>query len=128
MTTHRLFVLLLLLPIHLALADPPALTDGSILSAQPAGYRYQAGGLDLSCRELEKELTALEPLTYSDKPSFYTDPAHGAAIWGGMLWTPAWGYLGYSGLVAQIEQKHMDDARERIAVLRQLKARQHCYE
>jgi hypothetical protein len=82
----------------------------------------------MSCRELEKQLATLEPLTYSDKAEFYSDPAHGAAIWGGMLWAPALGYLGYSGLVEYQQEQRMADARARIAQLRQLKAQRHCYE
>ena len=94
----------------------------------PPSPVYQEGDRDLSCEQLETELAALEPLTYSYKPGFYYDPAHGAAIWTGMLVPPAWGYLAYSGVAEYYDEKRMLNARQRIEVLRRLKAYRRCYE
>ncbi len=98
------------------------------LYPHPPSPVYQAGDRELSCEQLETELSALEPLTYSYKPGFYSDPAHGAAIWAGVLAPPAWGYLGYSGLAEYYDEKRIIDARHRINVLRRLKAYHRCYE
>jgi hypothetical protein len=98
--------------------------------ADPPGgqNRHQTSELDLSCAELDAELAAREPLGYTDKPRFYTDPAHAASIWGGILWSPAWSYLAYSGLLDYQIAHRLSATRNRIAKLRQLKAQRHCYE
>ncbi len=101
---------------------------GVSLYPHPPSPIYQSGDQDLSCRQLEVELSALEPLTYSYKPGFYRDPAHGAAILVGMAEPIAWSYFIYSGLAEYYDEKRMMDARHRIAVLRQLKAYRYCYE
>ena len=98
------------------------------LYPHPPSPVYQAGDRELSCKQLEIELSTLEPLTYSYKPGFYTDPAHGVAIWGGVLASPVWSYFVYSGLAEYYDRQRMIDARHRIAVLRRLKAYRRCYE
>ncbi|MEN8179003.1 MAG: hypothetical protein ABFS39_10315 [Pseudomonadota bacterium] len=98
------------------------------LYPHPPNPVYQAGDRELTCAQLETELSALEPLTYSYKPGFYNDPAHGAAIWGGVLAPPAWGYFAYSGAAEYYDEKRINDARQRIEVLRRLKAYRRCYE
>ena len=69
----------------------PGLCDANDFSLypHPSSPVYRAGDLELTCGQLETELTALEPLTYSYKPSFYRDPGHGAAILIGMV-EPVW--------------------------------------
>ena len=83
---------------------------------------------DLSCRELDERLTKLTPQTYPDSPGFYTDPLRGSAVWVATLWSPAWAYVGYTGLRDEYRQGRIEDVRTEMERLRQLKARRHCYE
>lgn len=108
----------------------PGITYAAEMSLypHPPSPVYQSGDRELSCEQLDTALTALEPLTYSYKPSFYRDPAHGAAILVGMAESAAWSYFIYSGLAEYYDQKRIIDTQHRIAVLRQLKANRHCYE
>ena len=94
----------------------------------PPAPAYQPGDRALSCEQLETQIAELEPLTYSYKPGFYEDPAHGAAIWGGVLAPQAAGYLVYSGAAEILDRQRMQEAYNRIEVLRRLKAYRRCYE
>jgi len=82
----------------------------------------------LSCVELDAEISHLLPLTYNVNPAFYDDPANGVAIWSSVFWAPAIGYLGYSGAVDYYDQRGVAEAEQRIAVLRELKAKRRCYQ
>jgi hypothetical protein len=105
-----------------------ARAEGWTYYPHPSVPVFQEGDRDLDCIQLEAELSALEPLTYSYKPGFYDDPAHGAAIWTGVLASPAFTYLAYSGVAEYYEEQRMHEARERIDVLRRLKAHRRCFE
>ena len=94
----------------------------------PTSLVYKEGDRELDCIQLETELSALEPLSYSYKPGFYEDPAHGAAIWAGVLSSPAFAYLAYSGVAEYYDEQRMREARDRIHVLRRLKANRRCFE
>lgn len=98
------------------------------LYPHPRSPLYHPGDRELTCDQLEAELSTLEPLTYSYKPGFYEDPAHGAAIWGSVLIPPAVGYFAYSGVAEYYDQKRVMGAQQRIEVLRRLKAYRRCYE
>ena len=98
------------------------------LYPHPQSLQHDSGDAALSCEQLERELSSLEPLSYSYKPDFYSDPAHGAAIWGTVFWAPAAGYLAYSGLAEYYDHKRMLQTQRRMAVLRQLKARRRCFQ
>ena len=82
----------------------------------------------LSCTELDDQLARLGPQTYSDKPGFYSDPLEGAAIWAGVMWTPAWAYVGYSEIMEEYRQNQIADVHTEVEQLRRLKAQRHCYE
>lgn len=112
------------------LVSPGQLAQASdwALYPYPPAPDFQVSDRDRSCEQLETELSALEPLTYSYKPGFYQDPLHGAAIWGGLVASPAFGYLAYSGLAEYYDEKRMREARDRISVLRRLKAYRRCFE
>lgn len=121
----------LLLPLLLLLSQSPAIADHSrgFLYPYPPSPEYRTGDEDLTCDELDRQLLALQPLTYPSRPDFYYDPAHGAAIWAGVFWGPAWCYLPYSGVVLeQQDLRRVLDSRRHIKKLRRLKARHHCYE
>lgn len=120
---------LLVISISVSAAIPSLASAAEMaIYPHPPSPVYQAGDRELTCPQLETELSELEPLTYSYKPGFYRDPAHGAAIFGGLFIPPAWGYLGYSGLAEYYDEQRIISARHRIAVLRRLKAYRRCYE
>jgi hypothetical protein len=81
------------------------------------------------CRQLELELRALQPKTYSYKPGFYEDPKQGAALWVGttMFW-PAYGVVAWSAVTEYDEQGRKINSENRIAELQQLKADLRCFE
>jgi hypothetical protein len=81
------------------------------------------------CRQLELELRALQPKTYSYKPGFYEDPKQGAALWVGttMFW-PAYGVLVWGAVTEYDEQGRKINSENRIAELQQLKADRRCFE
>jgi hypothetical protein len=120
--------LLTTLPLLCLLFSELVFSQQKALYPYPPGLVFKEGDRELSCEALEDELIQLQPLTYSYKPGFYDDPAHGVAIWGGLFWTPALIYLPYSGMAEYYDRKRIDQANDRIAVLRQLKAYRHCYQ
>ena len=112
------------------LALPAASLDaGPSLYPHPLAPRYEPGDDQLTCRDLEDRLSALQMETYSDKPGFYEDPYTGASLWGGILWTEgAWSYLAYSGVADYAEYLRTSKAADRMEALRRLKARRRCHE
>ncbi|KRT54895.1 hypothetical protein [endosymbiont of Ridgeia piscesae] len=96
---------------------------------RPEGFIFKPGDEQLSCTDLDREIALFEPHTYSYKPKFYEDPLHGGSLLGGSIFHPAlYAYLPYSAHVEYQEHERILQARRRIAVLRQLKAYQRCYE
>ena len=83
----------------------------------------------MSCLQLEHEIRALQPQTYSYKPGFYEDSTQGAAIWVGstMFW-PVLGVVAWGGYYEYAEGGRKVSAENRLAELRQLKAELHCFE
>jgi hypothetical protein len=99
------------------------------LYPQPLTPHFEEGDNELTCDELNLEIARLYPQSYSDKPGFYDDPLHGAAIWGGAIWAPGlWSYLPYSGVADYAEHSRQRDSMSRIEALRYLKARRRCHE
>jgi hypothetical protein len=123
-TAIYLFLIAIVGPWYVAIGQ----ADGVSLYPHPPAPAIRPADRDLSCAQLDREIAELEPLTYSYKPGFYQDPAHGAAIWGGALAPPVAGYLIYSGVAEYYDEERMLDARNRIEVLRRLKAYRRCYE
>jgi len=83
-----------------------------------------------SCRDLEHELAALQPKTYSYKPDFYDDPVQGTAVWvsATSFWPLSYGVLGYAGYYEYQENERIYQAQDRIEMLRRAKAEKHCFE
>jgi hypothetical protein len=83
-----------------------------------------------SCRDLEYELAALQPKTYSYKPNFYDDPVQGTAVWvsATAFWPLSYGVLGYTGYYEYQENERIYKAQDRIEMLRRAKAEKHCFE
>ena len=91
-------------------------------------YPLAEGDSQLSCRKLDRRLTELAPQSHTRQADFYADPAHGVAIWTGMLWEPAWAYVGYSAVKQIYLQVRLDDVHGAMEELRLAKAQRHCYE
>ena len=97
--------------------------------SRPKVTEYQAGDLEKSCNEIEQELSALIPLTYSNHESVYEDKASGAAILVGTVANPmAYTYMTYPLLFNYVEGQDIAAAKQRIKALRELKASKRCYE
>ncbi|MCP3868196.1 MAG: hypothetical protein GY703_08910 [Gammaproteobacteria bacterium] len=85
--------------------------------------------LEMGCIELEREIAAQVPLTYSYKPDFYQDPYQGASIIIGTMITPvAYSLSAVSAIGSLVDRTRIEPAEERITLLRQLKAQKHCFE
>lgn len=95
----------------------------------PVAPTMSKDDLAKSCRDLEHELAALEPMTYSYKPDFYDDPVQGTAFWvGTTVFWPVYGALGYTAYYEYQENERIYKAQDRIEVLRRLKAEKRCFE
>ncbi|HEB95684.1 MAG TPA: hypothetical protein ENI96_04545 [Sedimenticola thiotaurini] len=95
----------------------------------PVAPQITPRDLALSCIELDREITALTPLTYSYKPGFYDNPYQGGSLFLGTLFSP-WFYLfpAYDYYLDYREQARMIPAEERIETLLRLKADRHCFD
>ena len=89
----------------------------------------------MSCYQVDKAINQLHPYRYTYKPSFYKDDANKAATalimidsipivqgWLGL------GYLGYSALVEEKEDRRQLQVEQQISALQRIKAEKHCYE
>jgi len=84
-----------------------------------------------SCIELDNAIRYLQPYRYSYKPDYYADTGNTIAastivldkvgLLGG-------GYLIYSRLVEEKEQRRMLGVEQQIAMIQQVKAEKHCFE
>lgn len=95
----------------------------------PVAPRVGREDLAKSCRDLEHELSALEPMTYSYKPDFYEDPVQGTAFWvGTTVFWPVYGALGYTAHYEYQENERIYKTQDRIEELRRVKAEKRCFE
>lgn len=116
----------------LLLCALPALFNSAAavqLYRTPVAPRIDAQDLDKSCVELEREMLAITPLTYSYKPGFYDNPYQGGSLFLGTLFSPAF-YLfpAYDYYLGYRERARIIPAENRIETLRRLKADKHCFE
>jgi len=99
------------------------------LYRQPITHEPTPKQQTLSCNDLEREISRLQPLTYSYQPGFYEDRYQGAAVTLGSTISPGFyllsGYINYLGAQSQ---GRIILAEDKIALLRHLKARQRCFE
>jgi len=83
----------------------------------------------MNCIELEREITALAPLTYSYKPGFYENPYQGGAILLGTTIAQAFYlYPVYDYYLDYREQARIIPAEDRMELLKRMKADKHCFE
>ena len=117
-------------PWLLALLTVPMLPAAAVqLYRTPVAPQALPADQAKGCPELEREIAALLPLTYSYKPNFYQDPYQGGSIFLGVVAHPVlFAPVAYSGWVEYEENKRMIPAEDRIEQLRRLKAEKHCYE
>jgi hypothetical protein len=90
---------------------------------------------DMSCYQVDKAINQLHPYRYTYKPTFYKDDANKAATALVMIDTipivQGWlglGYLGYSALVEEKEDRRQLEVEQQISALQRIKAEKHCYE
>lgn len=91
--------------------------------------------LQWNCTALDNAIRYLHPYKYSYKPGFEEDGANKLAV---VLVTidnfpiaeglAGLGYLAYSAMVEEKEQRRMLVIEQKIAMFQQLKAEKHCYE
>jgi len=89
----------------------------------------------LNCIELDNTIRYLHPYRYTYKDKFYEDntntiavtmiTADSVPIVGGLL---GLGYLTYSSMVEEKENRRMLNVEQQISMLQQLKAELHCFE
>jgi hypothetical protein len=116
-----------------ALTLPPVPTEP--IYFEPPVVDPDAGMRNMSCYELDMSINQLHPYRYSYKPGFYQDGTNQLATalvafdtipivegWLGL------GYLGYSALVGEKEDRRQLHVEQQILSLQQLKAEKHCYE
>ncbi|PHS26868.1 MAG: hypothetical protein COA83_02195 [Methylophaga sp.] len=89
----------------------------------------------LNCIELDNTIRYLHPYRYTYKDSFYDDTTNTMAVTlitvdsvpivGGLL---GLGYLTYSSMVEEKENRRMLNVEQQISMMQQLKAELHCFE
>lgn len=89
----------------------------------------------LNCVELDNAIRYLHPYRYSYKAKFYEDDNNAVAVSlivadsipviGGLL---GLGYLSYSSLVEEKENRRQLNVEQQISMLQQLKSELHCFE
>ena len=116
----------------LGMLIPPAAVAEEIaleIYSRPRATEFKAGDVEKSCNEIEQELSALIPLTYSNHESVYEDKASGAAMVVGSVANPmAYTYMTYPLLFAYVEKKDIAAVKQRVRALRELKAGKRCFE
>lgn len=88
-----------------------------------------------SCATLDNAITYLEPYTYTYKPNYYKDGFNklgfSAVTFDFVPVFKGWlglGFMGYSALVGEKEQRRIIVAKQKIYMLQRVKAEKHCYE
>ncbi len=85
--------------------------------------------LTMDCIQLEREIAAITPLSYSYKPSFYENPYQGAALLLGTTISPVfYAYPAYDYYLDYRESSRIIPTQDRLELLRHLKADRHCFE
>ncbi|RKZ87636.1 MAG: hypothetical protein DRQ39_03860 [Gammaproteobacteria bacterium] len=115
----------------IALTLPPVPTEP--IYFEPPVVESTDDVRQMSCVALDNNIRYLHPYRYTYKPGFHEDDANKLAtalitfddVLGGWL---GLGYLGYSSLVEEKEQRRMLQVEQQIAMLQQVKAEKHCFE
>ena len=119
----------LLRPLLVVLSLAGISQQTSALYRTPVLPEFTPEDIAKSCIELEREIAAQVPLTYSYKPGFYEDPYVGTAIFVGTTMAPvAYALLLVPTYGTLSDRARSQPAEERIAILRRIKAEKHCFE
>ncbi|MTI64455.1 hypothetical protein [Methylophaga sp.] len=116
-----------------AMSLPPVPTEP--IYFEPPVVQAEAGVRVLTCYQLDMEINQLHPYRYSYKPPFYEDGTNKLAtalvVFDSVPLVEGWlglGYLGYSALVDEKEDRRQIHVEQQIASLQRVKAEKHCYE
>lgn len=117
----------------LALTLPPVPTEP--IYFEPPVVEPEQQTRILSCYEIDKYINQLHPYRYSYKPDYYNDGSNKLAtalvVFDSVPIVEGWlglGYLGYSALVSEKEDRRQLMVEQEIAALQRVKAEKHCYE
>jgi len=127
------FSLILLISPVSALTLPPVPTEP--IYFEPPVVSAEQETMALSCYQLDHAINALHPYRYSYKPDYYNDGGNKLAtamvVFDSVPIIEGWlglGYLGYSALVSEKEDRRQLHIEQEIASLQRVKAEKHCYE
>lgn len=116
-----------------AMSLPPVPTEP--IYFEPPVVEADADSRGLSCYQLDAAITQLHPYRYSYKPHYYDDGMNKLAtalvVFDSVPLVEGWlglGYLGYSALVDEKEDRRQLHVEQQIAALQRVKAQKHCYE
>ncbi len=116
-----------------AMSLPPVPTEP--IYFEPPVVHADAEMKALSCYDLDIVINQLYPYRYSYKPHYYEDGTNKLAtalvVFDSVPLVEGWlglGYLGYSALVDEKEDRRQIHVEQQIASLQRLKAEKHCYE
>lgn len=132
--------LFLVLPIYLlwlssvsALTLPPVPTEP--IYFEPPVVQADQQTMSLSCYQIDSVINQLHPYRYTYKPDYYNDGTNKVAtalvVFDSIPIVEGWlglGYLGYSALVSEKEDRRQLHIEQEIAALQRVKAEKHCYE
>lgn len=127
-----------LIAVHLALFLPIVEADVPIppISIEPLYFEppiVEATQEDkqLNCVELDNTIRYLHPYRYTYKDKFYEDNMNVVAatvITSDFIPLIGFGYLTYSSMVEEKENRRMLNIEQKISMLQQLKSELHCFE
>lgn len=116
-----------------ALSLPPVPTEP--IYFEPPIVQADQHTRSLSCYQIDNEINQLHPYRYTYKPDFYNDGTNKLAtalvVFDSIPIVEGWlglGYLGYSALVSEKEDRRQLYVEQEIAALQRVKAEKHCYE
>ena len=116
-----------------AMSLPPVPTEP--IYFEPPVVHADAEMKALSCYDLDMVINQLHAYRYSYKPQYYEDGTNKLAsaliVFDSVPLVEGWlglGYLGYSALVDEKEDRRQIHVEQQIASLQRLKAEKHCYE
>ncbi|PHS29950.1 MAG: hypothetical protein COA95_10545 [Methylophaga sp.] len=127
-----------LIAVHLALFLPIVEADVAIppipiepLYFEPPIVEATQEDKQLNCVELDKTIRYLHPYRYTYKDKFYEDNMNVVAatvIASDFIPLIGLGYLTYSSMVEEKENRRMLNIEQKISMLQQLKSELHCFE
>ena len=80
-----------------------------------------------TCQQLYQRRLALLPKTLNYKPSYWDDPRNQVAVFLGTMFSPAFYFLGYSGISSYLDTANQIDPRIELDALRHVSAQQRCF-